>query len=204
MFLAEALRVGDELHGTGCDYVNINDFPLGDVDVYGRVYVDEVVTGQHSGLERLLDTVHGILHAPLLRALTVLEPGAAMVDGNNDRAREVHPFCLETHGAHEIFLRHAGIAAVTVYLVEGGGKVDGRVVPLGGAQGGPDDGGRIGTGRENGTRDTRLFPQAVQFVEKILCLRHNAFKYIRLHPPPRGRCSRRRKDCPGRARSQST
>ena len=113
--------------------MDVDDLALGDVDVHGRVHVDEVITGQDSRLEGFLHAVHGILDGPFLRPLPVLEPGAAVVDGDDDGAGEMHPLGLETDQPGELLLGHAGITAVAVDLVEGGCEVDGRIVALGGA-----------------------------------------------------------------------
>ena len=51
MLLAELLHMGDKFHGAGCHKMNIDDFPLGDIDVYGRIHVDEVIAGKNCCLE---------------------------------------------------------------------------------------------------------------------------------------------------------
>jgi len=128
-------------------------------------------------LEGLLHAVHRIVHRPLFGALPVLEPGAAVVYGNYYRAGEVVSFHLETDRAGERFLGHAGISAVAVYLVEGGCEVDGGVVALGGADGGPDDGGGVGACREDGAWNARLRVQLVDAVEKLFCFGHRSQLY---------------------------
>ena len=96
-----------------------------------------------------------------------------MVDGDDDRAGEVHPLGLEADGAAEGFLCHAGIAAVAVHLVEGGGEVDGGVVSLGRLQGGADDGRGIGAGCKNGTGNAGLLLQRIDTMERVFCLAHS-------------------------------
>ena len=68
VLLAETLHVGDQLHRSGGHQADVDGLALGDVDVHGRIHVDEIVAGQDSGLEGLLDTVHGVLDGPLLRS----------------------------------------------------------------------------------------------------------------------------------------
>ena len=171
--LAEGLGVGDQLDGAGRDDMDVDDFALRDVDVDGRVDVDEVVSGENRGLKGFLDAVHGVFGGPFLRALTVFEPGAAVVDGDNDGTGEVHPLGLETDEAGEVLLRHARIAAVAVDLVEGRREIDGGVVALGGAQAGADDGRGVRAGRENGARDACFRPEGVNAVEEIFGFCHN-------------------------------
>ena len=91
-----------------------------------------------------------------------------MVDGDDNGTRKVHTLRFKADGADKIFLCHAGVTAVAIDLIEGGGKVNGRMVALGSLQGGPDNGGGIGAGGKNGTRNARLFTQAVQLVKEFL------------------------------------
>ena len=153
--------------------MDVDDLALGDIDVHGGIHVDEVITGQHGRFEGFLHTVHGILDGPFLGPLPVLQPGAAVVDGDDDGAGEMHPLGLETDQPGELLLGHAGITAVAVDLVKGGCEVDGGVVALGGAQGGADDGGGVGARCEDGARNSGLLPQGVQFVKQFFCLRHS-------------------------------
>ena len=55
MVLAELLGMGDELYRTGGNEVDVDYFSLGDVDIYRRVYVDQVIACENGSLERLRD-----------------------------------------------------------------------------------------------------------------------------------------------------
>ncbi len=177
MGLSEGFRVGDEFRGAFCYQMNIDDFPFGNIDVYGGVYVDEVISGEDSGLEGFLYAVHGVFHAPFFCPLLVLEPGTAVVDGDDDGTGEVYAFRFETHGAHKFFLGHPGIAAVTVYLVEGGCEIYRGIVALCSTEGSPDHRRRIGAGCEDGAGNSGLRMKFVDTVKKLFCLFH--ITYIR-------------------------
>ena len=177
--LAETLHVGDQLHRSGGHQADVDGLALGDVDVHGRIHVDEIVAGQDSGLEGLLDTVHGVLDGPFLGALLVLEPGAAVVDGHDDGTGEMDTLHFEADHPGEFRLGHARVTAVAVDLVERGGEIDGSVVTLGGADGGADDGRGVRAGRENGAAHAGLFLELVDPVEQLFGFRHNAIKCIR-------------------------
>ena len=163
---AELFRVLDEFYGAFCYQVNVDDFSLGDVDVHGGVYMDKVISGQDCGLEGFLHAIHGVHYGPFLRPLLVLEPGTAVVYGNDDGAGEVDPFRFKTDQAAELLLGHAGITAVAVNLVEGGCEIDGGVVALCCAKGCTDDGGGVGACCENGAGNACLFLKLVNAVKK--------------------------------------
>ena len=132
--------MGDEFHRAGGNHMDVDNLALRDVDINSGVYVDKVVSGENRSLERLLHAVHRIFHAPLFRALLILEPGTAVVDCNNHRTGKVHTLRLKTYKAAELFLGHAGVTSVAVYLIEGCSEVDGGIVSLCSAQGCPDNG----------------------------------------------------------------
>jgi hypothetical protein len=167
VLLAEIFHMGDQFHRSGSHQADVDGFALGDVDVHGRIHVDEVVAGQDRGLEGLLDTVHGVLDGPFLGALLVLEPGSAVVDGHDDGTGEVDTLHLKADHPGEFRLRHARVTAVAVDLVERGGEIDGSVVTLGGADGSADDGRGVRAGREDGAAHAGLFLELVDPVEQL-------------------------------------
>ena len=136
--------MGDELDRTGSHHVDVDDLPLGQETIHRGVHMDEVVACKESGFVRALDSFHGLFVGPHLKGLDVFEPGSAMVDAREEIACEVVPAGFALHGADEVFLRHPGIAAVVVYLVQGSGEQDGRIVALCGAEGSFDDCGGVG------------------------------------------------------------
>ena len=157
--LTEFLYVVDEFHGTGSHHMDVDDFALGNIDIYGRIYVNEIVSGQNGGFKGFLDAVHGILDRPFLRALLVLEPGTAVVDGDDDGTGEMVALHFKRNQPGECRLCHAGVASVTVNLVERGRKIDGRIVALGSTDRGADDGCGIGAGRKDGAAHAGFFFQ---------------------------------------------
>ena len=127
---AEALDMRDQFHRALDDHANVDDLPLRDIDVHRGIDVNQVVTGLNGCLERLFDARHGILRRPAFDRLLVLEPRAAVVDGDDRRSREVDRLGLDAGQADELRGREARVAAVAVDLVERRGEIDRRVVAL--------------------------------------------------------------------------
>ena len=131
---AEVLGVEDEFNGTFYNYMNIDDLSFGQEDIHGRIDVNEVVSGEDGSLVAFLDTFHSTLGIPAFDGLLVLEPRSAVVDSHHIRAGIVYGSGFACKNLRELSLGHAGVTAVAVHLIEGGGEIDRRVVTLGGAE----------------------------------------------------------------------
>ena len=161
---AEILDMGDQFDRPCGDHFDVDDFAFGQEAVHGRIDVDQFVAGQQRRLIGALDPFHRLLVRPHFEGLDIFEPGSAMVDAGQERSGVVVAGGFHLHHADEVFLGHAGIAAVAVNLVERGGKQDRRIVAFGGAEGRLDDCWRV---RADGKEGHRLMTRRFQFPDTV-------------------------------------
>ena len=126
--LAEILGMLDEFYRAFYHHMDVDDLTFRQEDIYGRVNVDQVITGEDSGLVTLLHAVHSALGVPALDTLFVLEPRTSVVDSYYVRTGVMNSRCLTGKNLRELSLRHAGVTAVAVHLVQSRREIDRRVV----------------------------------------------------------------------------
>ena len=170
---AEILGVLDQLNRTFNHYVNVDDLALREEDIYSRVNVNQVVTCQDSCLVALLYAVHGALGVPTLNALFVLQPRTTVIDSYYVRTRVVHGCCLAGQDLREHLLRHAGITAIAVYLVQGRRKIDRRVVTFRCAERCLDYRQGVRARCKQCHRNSGCFFSLLHYAEDVLSLCHN-------------------------------
>ena len=138
--LSEIFYVCNEFDSSFCDNLNFDCLSLGKEAVYGRIYMNKLITCKEGCLVRLLHSVHCLLVRPHFKGLEVLEPGAAVVDGCDVGTCIVISFSFYLHNPYKVFLGHSGISAVIIYLIKGGGKHNWSIIAFCCAEGGLDYG----------------------------------------------------------------
>ncbi len=98
----------------------------------------KVISCCYGILKGLLHSGHSLFRAPFLHGLDILEPRTAMIYG-----RDIHSFIIDSLGLklqclYKLLLRHSGISAVPIYLIERSREIYRGIVPLRSPEGGPD------------------------------------------------------------------
>ena len=137
---AEGLGVFDQFDRPPCNDMNVDRLAGRNVDIDGRIDMDQVVSRQQGRLERPLYPIHCGIGRPAFRALSVLEPGASVIDCDDAGALIMDCVGLHANEFHEFVGGHTRITAVAVHLIECCCEIDRGVVAFRGAQGGANDG----------------------------------------------------------------
>ena len=132
--LTEVLSVENQFYSTLSYYVNINDLTLWQEDIYGWIYVNQVVTSQDSCLITIFYTLHSALGIPTLLCLFVLEPWTSVVDCYNVWTSVMHSSCFTSQYLGKLRRSHTCVTTIGIHLIEGGSEVDRRVVALSSAE----------------------------------------------------------------------
>src|SRR5690606_41547822 len=112
--------------------------PRRDGNVVGGVYIDQVIARVDSGFEGSFESAHALLETPLLLAMQILQPGSAMIDGNENGTIEVNELRFLAYASDKLFRCETRIPAIEIDLVQRSRELNRRIIPFRRSQSGTD------------------------------------------------------------------